>query len=169
MLFRSRPVVSLGREGSNTIQLHDSEVSRNHAEVRRQDNAYLLVDLESSNGTFVNSETITERTLQSGDRVQIGRTLMIFTQTEDSSSIDLAEDVDIVGVDRASQGSRIVKAISHEEGSNFLHDVERSEEHTSELQSRRNLVCRLLLEKKKIKKQIIPYKPVPSANMLSVH
>jgi signal transduction histidine kinase len=127
-----RPVVSLGREGSNTIQLHDSEVSRNHAEVRRQDNAYLLVDLESSNGTFVNSETITERTLQSGDRVQIGRTLMIFTQTEDSSSIDLAEDVDIVGVDRASQGSRIVKAISHEEGSNFLHDVEGSEVEGSE-------------------------------------
>ncbi len=121
-----RPVVSLGREGSNTIQLHDSEVSRNHAEVRHEDNTFLLVDLQSSNGTFVNSETITEHRLQSGDRVQIGRTLMIFTHTEDSSSIDLAEDVDIVGGDRASQGSRIVKAISHQEGSQFLNGVDGS-------------------------------------------
>ncbi|MDP6555614.1 MAG: ATP-binding protein [Pirellulaceae bacterium] len=118
-----RPVVSLGREGSNTIQLHDSEVSRNHAEVRRRDNEFLLVDLESSNGTFVNSEAITEHVLQSGERVQIGRTLMIFTHAEDSSSIDLAEDVDIVGIDRAAQGSRIVKSISHQEGSQFLHGV----------------------------------------------
>src|SRR5690606_41592158 len=34
-------------------------------------------------------------------------------------------------------------------GGQFVHQVERSEEHTSELQSRENLVCRLLLEKKK--------------------
>lgn len=116
-----RPVVSLGREGSNTIQLHDSEVSRNHAEVRQQDETFLLVDLKSSNGTFVNSESISEHVLQSGDRVQIGRTLMIFTHAEDSSSVDLAEDVDIVGLDRGSQGSRIVKSISHQEGSQLLH------------------------------------------------
>lgn len=122
-----RPVVSLGREGSNTIQLHDSEVSRNHAEVRRQDGAFLLVDLKSSNGTFVNSEAVTEHKLQSGDRVQIGRTLMIFTHAEDSSSIDLAEDVDIVGMDRGPQGSRIVKSISHQEGSQLLHGVQESE------------------------------------------
>ncbi|MDP7302908.1 MAG: ATP-binding protein [Pirellulaceae bacterium] len=121
-----RPVVSLGREGSNTIQLHDSEVSRNHAEVRHRDNEFLLIDLESSNGTFVNSEAITEHVLQNGERVQIGRTLMIFTHAEDSSSIDLAEDVDIVGIDRAVQGSRIVKSISHQEGSQFLHGVEGS-------------------------------------------
>ncbi len=119
-----RPVVSLGREGSNTIQLHDSEVSRNHAEVRNQDDAYVLVDLQSSNGTFVNSETISEHVLQSGDRVQIGRTLMIFTHAEDSSAVDLAEDVDIVGKDRAAQGSRIVKSISHQEGSQLLHGAE---------------------------------------------
>jgi len=122
-----RPVVSLGRDGSNTIQLHDSEVSRNHAEVRHQNDAFLLVDLKSSNGTFVNSETVTEHALQSGDRVQIGRTLMIFTHAEDSSSIDLAEDVDIVGLDRGAQGSRIVKAISHQEGSQLLQGVEDSE------------------------------------------
>ncbi len=64
-----RPVVSLGREGSNTIQLHDSEVSRNHAEVRHRDNEFLLIDLESSNGTFVNSDAITEHVLQNGERV----------------------------------------------------------------------------------------------------
>ena len=127
-----RPVVSLGREGSNTIQLHDSEVSRNHAEVRNQDSTFLLVDLESSNGTFVNGDIITERVLQNGDAVQIGRTLMLFTQAEDSSSIDLAEDVDIVGMDRAAQGSRIVKTISHQEGSQLLSGMEGSSIEESE-------------------------------------
>ncbi len=119
-----RPVVSLGREGGNTIQLHDSEVSRHHAEVRNLDDSYLLVDLESSNGTFVNSESVAEHVLQNGDRVQIGRTLMIFTHAEDPAAIDLADDVDIVGKDRAAQGSQIVKSISHQEGSQLLHGID---------------------------------------------
>jgi len=123
-----RPVVGLGRDGGNLVQLHDKEVSRNHAEVRRIDDQYLLVDLNSSNGTFINSRQISEQQpLSNGDRVQVGRTLMIFTRTDDSSSIDLAEEVDIVGLERAAAGSRIVKSISHEEGSELLHTAEGSE------------------------------------------
>src|SRR5690606_42009093 len=41
-------------------------------------------------------------------------------------------------------------AVSHDEGLTFQRIGDRSEEHTSELQSRENLVCRLLLEKKKV-------------------
>src|SRR3712207_8877293 len=43
----------------------------------------------------------------------------------------------------------VVAAASHQRESEHRHDQERSEEHTSELQSRQYLVCRLLLEKKK--------------------
>ncbi|MFO0867928.1 MAG: ATP-binding protein [Pirellulales bacterium] len=101
---------SLGRENSNAIQLHDSEVSRRHAELRREESGFTLVDLHSSNGTFVNNERIEERVLQSGDRVQLGRTLMIFTDIEDQSS-NVIDDVDIVSQQVTPGGSRIVKAI----------------------------------------------------------
>ena len=49
---------SLGRDAGNFIQIHDTEVSRRHAEIRRVDGKYYLVDLGSSNGTYVNAERI---------------------------------------------------------------------------------------------------------------
>ncbi len=115
-----QPVVAVGREGSNTIQLHDTEVSRRHAELRREGDIYRLVDLNSSNGTFVNSEQIQQRMLNNGDRVQIGRTLMIFTSSEQSSADNAASIVDIVAPSSRIAGSRIVKSISQEEGSRIF-------------------------------------------------
>ncbi len=50
------PCVRIGREKGNTVQLHDTEVSRFHAELHWQDGRYDLVDLGSSNGTYVNSQ-----------------------------------------------------------------------------------------------------------------
>lgn len=113
-------LATVGRDTANSIQLHDSEVSRRHAEIGKGEPGFVLRDLESSNGTFVNDEQVQERALRSGDRVQIGRTLMIFTAVDDSSSIQLADDVDIVRLDSSYGGSRIVKSISQEEGSQIL-------------------------------------------------
>ena len=50
--------VTLGRDGSCTIQLHDSEVSRVHAEIRRAGASLVVADLNSSNGTYVNSRKV---------------------------------------------------------------------------------------------------------------
>jgi len=120
-------VLTLGRDTENTVQLFDTEVSRHHAEIRRKANEFVLADLDSSNGTFVNEAAIKEHRLTSGDRVQIGRTLMIFTASDESSAIDLAGDVDIVGQDRTKSGSRIVKSIRQEEGSQILSGLDSSE------------------------------------------
>ena len=49
---------SVGRDTGNQIQLHDTEVSRRHAELRRDGDVFLLTDLGSSNGTFVNGQRI---------------------------------------------------------------------------------------------------------------
>ena len=102
---------SLGRDTGNRIQLNDSESSRRHAEVRKDEQGYLLVDLASSNGTFVNGEQISERRLANGDRVQIGRTLLLFTDAEEAGGDNLVHDIDIVGHSEID-GSRIVKAVS---------------------------------------------------------
>ncbi|MDA1049928.1 MAG: ATP-binding protein [Planctomycetota bacterium] len=119
--------MSLGRDNDNDIQLHDSEISRHHAEVRSDEAGYLLVDLDSSNGSFVNGNQITEHHLANGDRVQLGRTLMIFTGSDDSSSFALADEVDIVGQSASAVGSRIISSISHEEGSQIIGRFDESE------------------------------------------
>src|SRR5207237_10747442 len=88
--------LTLGRDSTNPIHVNDNEVSRRHAEIRQDDQGYLLVDLGSSNGSFVNGEKVSERRLVTGDRVQLGRTLLLFTDSGDRGRDKLAPDVDIV-------------------------------------------------------------------------
>ena len=63
--LKSRPV-ALGRDNSNPIRLHDTEVSRRHAEVRPVDDSYRIVDLGSANGTFVNGQPVDQAPLRLG-------------------------------------------------------------------------------------------------------
>ena len=108
----SQPVLRLGREAGSDIQLFDSEASRTHAEVRaQQDGTWELQDLNSSNGTRINGEIISSQTLRSGDRVEIGETLMIFTGAGQPREMDAAHGVDIV-LKSQEDGSRIVSSLS---------------------------------------------------------
>src|SRR5262249_2285346 len=111
--------LSLGRDATSGIQLNDSEISRRHAEIRKSDDGFLLVDLGSSNGSFVNGEPAAEKRLANGDRVQLGRTLLLFTDADDKSDAALVHDVDIVGRNDI-EGSRIVKSVSHDPGSQIF-------------------------------------------------
>ncbi len=89
--------ITIGRDAANQIQVHDTEVSRQHAKIELVDEkAMRLTDLGSSNGTFVNSRRIASQLLRSGDRVQVGRTLMIFTGGPEPQSAVAKQFVDIV-------------------------------------------------------------------------
>src|ERR1043166_6559289 len=72
-------VMSLGRDASNPIRLHDTEVSRRHAEIRRHGDDYQLVDVGSVNGTFVNNQKIQRMQLRPGDHIAIGQTVLVFS------------------------------------------------------------------------------------------
>jgi len=63
---------TLGRAPRNDFVLNDAEVSKLHVELVVTGEKAVLRDLGSSNGTFVNGESITERELKAGDRVAIG-------------------------------------------------------------------------------------------------
>lgn len=104
----SGPRMTIGRSTSNSIQLHDSEVSRHHAELVFNENEVELVDLGSSNGSFVNSQSVERQVLNSGDRLQLGRTLMLFTGAEQQAGTDLAGGIDIVKPEDSAVESRIV-------------------------------------------------------------
>ncbi|MDZ4821201.1 MAG: ATP-binding protein [Planctomycetota bacterium] len=111
--------VTLGRDSSCTIQLHDTEVSRLHAEIRREGGSTLLVDQNSSNGTFVNNNRVTQHSLVSGDQVQLGRTTMLFTGHGDSSLQNVDQRIRIVGETQPTD-SRIVSTMRQEEGSQIF-------------------------------------------------
>ena len=71
-------LVSFGRAESNTIALRDSKCSRQHAQIQQHGSEFVVEDLNSSNGTFVNGERVSEHVLSNGDEIQIGDTLMQF-------------------------------------------------------------------------------------------
>jgi membrane-bound lytic murein transglycosylase D len=66
-------LIRLGRKADNDVSLSDTVVSSYHAEIRRKGSQYVLVDLESTNGTFVNGERVDGKTkLRNRDKIEIG-------------------------------------------------------------------------------------------------
>ncbi|MDZ7618965.1 MAG: ATP-binding protein [Patescibacteria group bacterium] len=129
-------LVRLGRDASNAIQLHDTEVSRHHAEIRLIDRAFSLADLGSSNGTFVNGRRVDRHPLQSGDQVQLGGTLMLFTGPSGETDDDLEGSVLL---DRPDDASQIVHAVSQEEGSRIFDERNDIPQHSWLARARSNL------------------------------
>ena len=63
--------VSIGRDPSNDISLLDSLVSRRHCVIRKDANAFRLLDLDSRNNTFISGVPVRERLLVQGDQIRV--------------------------------------------------------------------------------------------------
>lgn len=74
-----------GRSTKSDIFLDDVTVSRKHAEFVRAGDRFIVRDIGSLNGTYVNRQRIDEATLVSGDEVQIGKYRMSFQQSQDAA------------------------------------------------------------------------------------
>ena len=68
----------IGRDPKSKIVLSDSGVSRQHARVYQTDTDFVIEDLGSSNGTYVDGVPIVSCVLHGGDSVQIGHSLFLF-------------------------------------------------------------------------------------------
>jgi hypothetical protein len=78
-MFELRGEVHLGRSRANAVALSDAKVSRNHARLEPVPGTYILVDLGSANGTFVNGVRVTQPVrLRDGDILQAGDTQLVF-------------------------------------------------------------------------------------------
>src|ERR671938_1322919 len=83
-IFRDLPTpLTVGREEGNVLRLNDERVSRFHAKVQLDDEDFILTDLESTNGTRVNGTVVQIRRLRIGDRVSVGRSLLLFGSNEE--------------------------------------------------------------------------------------
>src|SRR5438105_15233658 len=83
----------IGRGEQNDLRLNDASVSRYHAFVRRVDGRYLLSDVGSQNGTFVNGRRVhAPSALHSGDRIRAGTTELTFHLDVPADSLPSADD-----------------------------------------------------------------------------
>ena len=101
--------LTIGREAGNAIRLDDNEVSRRHAEIRRVGESFVVGDLKSSNGTFINDRKVERAELASGDRIRVGRTVLAYAR--DAAAEEAIRLVDIVTPTSEIDGSRIVRSM----------------------------------------------------------
>src|SRR2546423_9672721 len=76
--YLDEPDISIGRLVSNDICLEDPFVSRHHCVIRTEGTEYMIEDLNSANGTYVNGELIKASSLKEGSVIQIGNSRFIF-------------------------------------------------------------------------------------------
>ncbi|HLN26155.1 MAG TPA: ATP-binding protein [Gemmataceae bacterium] len=121
-------VLGVGRDATNQIRLHDTEVSRRHAEFREVEGGYSLVDVGSANGTFVNEQPVKDVPLQAGDRVQIGQTILVYSagRSNGQGASDLADRISMIARQDVELSSAIIKTIGETEGSRILSKPEQA-------------------------------------------
>ena len=69
----------MGRSPDNDVIFRDPATSGHHARIERRGEAFWIVDLGSTNGTFVNGESVQEKQLNHGDRVTVGQNSVHFS------------------------------------------------------------------------------------------
>ena len=85
--------VSIGRESASSISLSHNSVSRRHCLIKRTGDEFVICDLDSFNGTFVNGVPVKEQTLVHADQIKIGSIALLFLlgESEDPSSGSLVQ------------------------------------------------------------------------------
>jgi pSer/pThr/pTyr-binding forkhead associated (FHA) protein len=83
--------VTIGRKEDNDIQIENLAVSGHHAKIDSVGDGYLLTDLKSKNGSFVNNELVSSHWLQQGDSVTIGKHTLTFSYDDYEKKPDESE------------------------------------------------------------------------------
>jgi pSer/pThr/pTyr-binding forkhead associated (FHA) protein len=85
--------ITMGRQEDNTIVIDNLAVSGYHAKIDKLGGEYILTDLQSTNGTFVNDQKVVSHRLSHGDNIAIGKHVILFVATE-------KEQIEAEGKDR---------------------------------------------------------------------
>jgi pSer/pThr/pTyr-binding forkhead associated (FHA) protein len=91
--YLDEPVISIGRLVSNDIWLEDPFVSRNHCVIRTEAEPYMIEDLNSANGTYVDGERANAGPLKEGSIIQIGSSRFLFRLQSPEESIALKQNL----------------------------------------------------------------------------
>jgi pSer/pThr/pTyr-binding forkhead associated (FHA) protein len=82
------PVANIGRADYNDLVIPDESVSTTHAKLQRREGVWVLVDLDSTNGTFVDGDRVKgEIALAPGATVRFGEVSLVFEPTDDAAGV----------------------------------------------------------------------------------
>ena len=82
------PVINIGRADYNDVVLPDESVSTSHAKLQRREGVWILTDVESTNGTFVDGERVQgDAPLAPGAMVRFGYVQLVFEPTDDAMGV----------------------------------------------------------------------------------
>jgi pSer/pThr/pTyr-binding forkhead associated (FHA) protein len=84
--------VLIGRQSGATLKIVNPSVSRRHAVIEKQGDRFIIKDLGSRNGTFVNDVRVNHQELKHGDRVRIGESQFFFL-FEDSDDLRQTSEI----------------------------------------------------------------------------
>ena len=117
----------IGRSGE-PIQLSDQSASRRHAEIRPSNGSWVIADLGSSNGTYLNGQRIVGASpLKHGDQIRVGSTLLVFSGHEGVESVSGAEKLrDLIDLDPShpTEGTSILSTVDASQESVILQPPE---------------------------------------------
>jgi transcriptional regulator with GAF, ATPase, and Fis domain len=149
--------VSIGRESASVVCLSHSSVSRRHCLIKRSGADFLICDLDSYNGTFVNGVPVKEQRLMHADQVKIGSIAMLFllSESEDPTS---ASQVQLDDSNVVTQSTRQVKpeTLLHQTEQALLQSAEH-ERVARDLSAVLKISCRinLLRQTKELQREIL--------------
>ena len=111
-----RNLETIGRSPANTIPLQDPLISKTHAKIIREGTDFHLVDLQSSNGSYVNERPVATCRLFHGDEISVGRSKFTFTLRE-LAEISFAENSQALGTQvlKASSIDELIKGLHTEQ------------------------------------------------------
>jgi len=100
----------IGRMSDNDIVFEDKRVSRYHAEIRLKNGAYIIRDLGSHNGTFVNGVRVDSINLNPGDKITTGINSLLF----DYEKEDIFSEEDMTNTTSIKRAKEILKDVMEE-------------------------------------------------------
>ncbi len=92
VFYLAKDTVIIGKLPENDIELDDNTVSRQHCRLQRTAKSYKLADMNSTNGCYVNGRRVQAKTLEVGDKITIGRTILSFLAVDRKESYRDTDD-----------------------------------------------------------------------------
>ncbi len=108
-----KDTITIGRNEDNGISIDNLAVSSHHAKIDRVGSDYIVTDLQSTNGTFVNDEKVFSHKLSHGDNIIIGKHVILFVAAEkgtEAGAVDEKKELDrTMLLDTAKQKELLAK------------------------------------------------------------
>jgi pSer/pThr/pTyr-binding forkhead associated (FHA) protein len=94
-----KPVTALGRSENNDVVIKEDSISREHAVIRYEDSEFIIHDLNSSNGTFINRRQIGSKVLKPGTLFYLAEVAIVFVKDDKKVTDSLQKDTGELKID----------------------------------------------------------------------